>query len=58
MLTIVTIGKGYEGYNNIVFLGTATTVEYEFDNGQENIAIGYKCLLAACSYFLKIYCYW
>ena len=40
----LTIGKGYEGYNNIVFRGTATVVDYEFDNGQENIAIGYNVL--------------
>lgn len=37
----LTIGQGYKGTNNIVFRGTATSVEYEFDNGQQNIAIGY-----------------
>jgi len=38
----LTIGRGFEGYNNIVFRGTATVVDYEYDNGQENIAIGYN----------------
>ncbi len=40
----LTIGQGYKGNNNIVFRGTATAVTYEFDNGQENIAIGYDVL--------------
>jgi hypothetical protein len=40
----LTIGRGYEGENNIVFRGTATIPNYEYNNGQENIAIGFDTL--------------
>ena len=40
----LTIGRGYEGENNIVFRGTATIPEYGANNGQENIVIGYSAL--------------
>lgn len=40
----ITIGRGYEGENNIVFRGTATIPEFEYNNGQENIAIGFNVL--------------
>ena len=40
----ITIGRGYQGENNIVFRGTATIPDYESNNGQENIAIGYNTL--------------
>ena len=40
----LTIGRGYEGENNIVFRGTATIPDIEINNGQENIVIGYSAL--------------
>jgi hypothetical protein len=43
----ITIGTGFEGINNIVVRGAASEVtpEYNsFDNGHENIAIGYDTL--------------
>lgn len=44
----LTIGRGFEGINNIVFRGEAepVTEEYNsFDNGHENIAIGFDTML-------------
>lgn len=38
------IGKGYEGINNIVFRGTASTLVSGFEDGQNSIAIGYDVL--------------
>lgn len=40
----LTIGRGYEGLNNIVFKGTATATIDDFNNGQETIVIGYDAL--------------
>lgn len=40
----LTIGRGYEGINNIVFRGTATATINDFNNGQETIVIGYDAL--------------
>lgn len=39
----LTLGKGYEGTNNIVLRGTATT-STGFESGQNSIAIGYDTL--------------
>lgn len=50
----ITIGRGYEGENNIVFRGTATIPEYEYNNGQENIAIGYDVLNEISSAYRNI----
>lgn len=41
----ITIGRGYEGVNNIVIRGTADIPINNWNNGQENIAIGYDALL-------------
>lgn len=44
----LTIGRGFEGINNIVFRGNAEPVtdEYNsFDNGHENIAIGFDTMV-------------
>lgn len=41
----ITIGRGYEGLNNLVIRGTAATQVDAFENGQESIAIGYSTLL-------------
>lgn len=38
------IGRGFEGNNNIVILGTATNQIDTFNNGQQSIAIGYDTL--------------
>jgi hypothetical protein len=40
----ITIGRGHEGYNNIVIKGTAEANPNDFSNGQESIAIGYSTL--------------
>lgn len=40
----LTIGRGYEGQNNIVFRGTATGTVTGFLNGQQNIVVGYDAL--------------
>lgn len=46
----LTIGRGYEGTNNIVIRGNAATPSNElFDDGQESIAIGYDTLLGLSS---------
>jgi len=41
----LTIGRGYEGINNIVFRGIASTATSGFETGQNSIAIGYDTLL-------------
>jgi hypothetical protein len=41
----LTIGRGYDqGVNNIVIKGTAATQNDNFENGQENVVIGYDAL--------------
>lgn len=40
----LTIGQGYQGINNIVIKGVATTQTNSFENGQESIVIGYDAL--------------
>jgi hypothetical protein len=41
----LTIGRGYDqGVNNIVIKGTAATQNDDFENGQENVVIGYDAL--------------
>jgi len=50
----ITIGKGFEGFNNLVFRGTATSVNNETTNGQENIAIGYDVLKGISSAYASI----
>ena len=40
----LTIGTGYEGKNNLVFRGVASTGTTSFEDGQNNIAIGYDSL--------------
>lgn len=42
----ILIGQGFEGYNNIVIQGPTPVpdAEYEFTDGQENIAIGWDAL--------------
>ena len=41
----IVFGRGYEGYNNIVIRGIASTPATNFEDGQESIAIGYSTLL-------------
>lgn len=41
----LTIGRGHEGYNNIVVRGEAETPPNDHNNGQQAIAIGYDTLL-------------
>ena len=50
----ITIGQGYEGLNNIVVRGTASTQVDEFENGQESIAIGYDTLLGITTSYKNI----
>lgn len=40
----ITIGRGFEGLNNIVIRGDADPQIDDFDNGQETIVIGYDAL--------------
>ncbi len=40
----ITIGKGYEGYNNIVVRGSSTSTPNEFSEGYNSVAIGYDVL--------------
>jgi hypothetical protein len=40
----LTIGKGFEGINNIIIRGEAEPQVDDFDNGQETIVIGYDAL--------------
>ena len=41
----ITLGRGYEGLNNIAIRGTADPQIDNLDNGQETIAIGFDTLL-------------
>lgn len=41
----ITMGRGYEGLNNIAIRGTADPQINNLDNGQETIAIGFDTLL-------------
>ena len=41
----ITIGRGWEGLNNIVVRGTADPLLTNFLNGQESIAVGFDTLL-------------
>jgi len=50
----LTIGRGYEGTNNIVFRGTATIPLYEDSVGNQNIAIGYDTLGGIASSYKNI----
>jgi hypothetical protein len=50
----LTIGQGYQGINNIVIRGTATSVGVGFENGQETIAIGYSTLEGISSSYRNI----
>ena len=50
----LTIGRGYEGQNNIVFRGTATIPLSEGNDGQENIVIGYDALQGISSAYANI----
>jgi hypothetical protein len=50
----LTIGRGYEGANNIVFRGTATLPPYEDTIGNQNIAIGYDTLNGIASSYGNI----
>jgi len=50
----LTIGRGYEGVNNIVIQGTASPQINEFNNGQESIAIGYDALTGLTSSYKNI----
>lgn len=50
----ITIGKGFEGFNNLVIRGTSTYVGYEKADGQENIAIGYDVLNGLTSAYANI----
>jgi hypothetical protein len=40
----LTIGRGYEGRNNLVFRGVASPYVNDFNEGQSSIAIGYDSL--------------
>ena len=40
----LTIGRGYEGRNNLVFRGVASPFVNDFNEGQSSIAIGYDSL--------------
>jgi len=40
----ITMGRGYEGQNNIVIKGVADIPLYDYNDGQENIIIGYDAL--------------
>lgn len=50
----ITIGRGYEGVNNLVFRGTAEPQIDDYENGQESIAIGYDSLLGLTSSYKSI----
>lgn len=50
----ITIGKGYEGLNNLIIRGTAEPQANEFNNGQQSIAIGYDALLGLSSTYKNI----
>lgn len=40
----ITVGRGYEGFNNVVIRGTATNVLNDYPEGQNSIAIGHTTL--------------
>lgn len=40
----ITIGQGYQGLNNISIIGKASPQTDDFNNGQENVVIGYDAL--------------
>lgn len=50
----LTIGRGYEGVNNIVIQGAAAPQINDFNNGQESIAIGYDALLGLTTSYKNI----
>lgn len=50
----ITIGKGYEGLNNIVIQGDALPLVDEFNTGQETIVIGYDALKGITTSFKNI----
>lgn len=50
----ITIGRGYEGVNNLVFRGTAAPQVDNFENGQESIAIGYDSLTGLITSYKNI----
>ena len=50
----LTIGRGYEGKNNIVITGTAEPQETTLNDGQESIAIGYSALEGISSSYKNI----
>lgn len=50
----ITIGKGYEGLNNLIIRGTAEPQVNDFNNGQQSIAIGYDALLGLSSTYKNI----
>lgn len=50
----ITIGKGYEGLNNLIIRGTAEPQVDDFNNGQQSIAIGYDALLGLSSTYKNI----
>jgi len=50
----LTIGKGYEGFNNIVFKGTAIPRINDFNVGQQSITIGYDALQGLQTSFRNI----
>jgi hypothetical protein len=50
----LTIGRGYEGLNNIVIQGSADPQINGFNNGQESIAIGYDALLGLSTAYKNI----
>jgi hypothetical protein len=50
----LTIGRGYEGVNNIVIKGTAAPQVNDFLNGQETIVIGYDALTGLLTSYKNI----
>lgn len=50
----LTIGKGYEGRNNIVIKGVGLPIVDEFNNGQQSIVIGYDALNGLTTSFKSI----
>lgn len=50
----LTIGKGFEGVNNIVFKGTSVARNNDFNIGQQSITIGYDALQGIQTSFKNI----
>ena len=50
----ITIGQGYQGKNNLVFRGQASTQTSSFEDGQESIAIGYDALTGLITSYKNI----